>query len=270
MSNYRLKSLLGFPLSLPHLLPLDNVLFISILKKSYFKIYMQKDLAQQAISAALKANWTEASKLNKIILKTDSKDVDALNRLARTHSELGEIDKAKKIAQKVIRIDPHNTIATKALEKWKGLRKKEAIGSTNFSARVFLEEPGKTKIATLLHLGDSKSVLVNLNSGDEVLFKLGNRRISVCTLNNKYVGRLPDDLSLRLIRLIKRGNKYQVFVKSSKPQEVKVFIRETKRTKELESIPSFSSEKIDYISFTPPELVHKKQATKATGEEDED
>jgi tetratricopeptide (TPR) repeat protein len=231
---------------------------------------MQNDLAQKAISAALKANWNAALELNKQILKNDSKDVDALNRLARAHSELGEIAKAKKIAQKVVKIDPHNTIAAKALERWKVLKKGEKAVPTKFSARVFLEEPGKTKIVSLLHLGDSNKVLANLDSGDEVVLKLGSHRISVCTLNKKYIGRLPDDLSVSLIKLIKRGNEYQVFVKSSKPHEIKVFIRETKRTKELESIPSFSSEKINYISFTPPELVHKKQTIKETGEDDED
>lgn len=230
---------------------------------------MQNDLAQKAISAALKANWEDALELNKKILKDDTSDVDALNRLARALSELGEIDKAKKIAQKVVRIDPHNTIATKALEKWKSLRKSEKASPSKFSARVFLEEPGKTKIVSLLHLGDSENVLANLDSGDEVLLKLGSHRISVCSLNKKYIGRLPDDLSASLIKLIRRGNEYQVFVKSSKPQEIKVFIRETKRVKELENIPSFSSEKINYISFTPPELVHKKQTIKETDGDDE-
>lgn len=239
-------------------------------KRVTTQITMQNDLAQKAISAALKASWNKALELNKQILKNDSKDVDALNRLARAHSELGEIAKAKKIAQKAVRIDPYNTIAIKALEKWKGLKTGEKASPSKFSARVFLEEPGKTKIVSLLHLGDSKKVLANLDSGDEVVFKLGNHRISARTLNKKYIGRLPDDLSASLIKLIKRGNEYQVFVKSSKPQEVKVFIRETKRAKELASIPSFSSEKINYISFTPPELVHKKQLIKETGEEDED
>lgn len=231
---------------------------------------MQNDLAQKAISSALKASWKDALELNKKILKGDSTDVDALNRLARAHSELGEIDKAKKIAHKVVKIDPQNTIATKALEKWKSIREGEKTIPSKYSARVFLEEPGKTKIVSLLHLGDSKNVLANLDSGDEVILKLGNHRISICTINKKYIGRLPDDLSASLIKLIKRGNEYQVFVKSSKPQEIKVFMRETKRVKELENIPSFSSEKINYISFTPPELVHKKQITKEASENDED
>jgi tetratricopeptide (TPR) repeat protein len=231
---------------------------------------MQTDLAQKAISAALKANWKNALELNKNILKNDSADIDALNRLARAHSELGEINQAKKIAQKVLRIDSHNTIAAKALEKWKVLKKGEKTIPSKFSARAFLEEPGKTKIVSLLHLGDSKKVIANLDSGDEVMLKLGNHRISICNQDKKYIGRLPDDLSVGLIKLIKRGNEYQVFVKSSNPREIKVFIRETKRVKELENIPSFSSEKINYISFTPPELVHKKQSIKETIGDDED
>ncbi len=223
---------------------------------------MNEDLAQKAIAAALKASWKDAVNLNKQILKKDSKDVDALNRLARAFSEVGEIIKAKKTAKKVINIDPHNTIATKALAKWKELREGEKTNPSKFSARAFLEEPGKTKIVSLLHLGDCGKVIANLDSGDEVKFKIGNHRISVCTDTKKYIGRLPDDVSVSLIKLIKAGNKYQAFVKSSSPQEVKVFIRETKRVKEVADIPSFTSEKINYISFTPPELIHKKESLK--------
>lgn len=231
---------------------------------------MNESLAQKAISAALKANWNDALELNKQILKNEPKDVDALNRLARAYSELGKIIKAKKTAEKAISIDPHNTIAAKALEKWKNLKEGEKDTPSKFSARAFLEEPGKTKIITLLHLGDCGKVIANLDSGDEVMFKIGNHRISVCTVSKKYIGRLPDDVSVNLIKLIKAGNEYQAFVKSSKPQEVKIFIRETKRAKELTDIPSFTSEKINYISFTPPELVHKKQTLNEISFREED
>ncbi len=229
---------------------------------------MNNDLAQKAISAALRANWEEAVKLNRKILKEEPKDVDALNRLARANAELGEISEAKKIAQTVIKIDPFNKIAQKSIEKWKGLRKGEKSPRTTFSAQAFLEEPGKTKIVSLLHLGDVKKVLAGLDAGDEVNLKLGNHRISICSSQGKYIGRLPDDLSVHLGKLIRRGNEYQALIKSSEPQEVKVFIRETKRAEELANIPSFSAEKINYISFAPPELVHKKGNIATHAEED--
>lgn len=220
---------------------------------------MNKDLAQQAISAALKAQWEEAVKLNKLILKEDKDNVDALSRLARAYAELGKITKAKETAKKVLKLDPLNPIATKSLEKWRGLKKGERNNLRPVSAQDFLEEPGKTKVVSLLHLGDVKNVISKLDAGDEVRLNPRSHRVSVTTLDGKYIGRLPDDLSARLKKLIRHGNKYQTLIKSAGPNEVKVFIRETKRAKSLADIPSFSGEKINYISFTPPELVHEKQ-----------
>jgi tetratricopeptide (TPR) repeat protein len=218
---------------------------------------MDSDFAQQAISAALSANWEEAVKLNKQVLKENKKDVDALNRLARAYAELGDLTKAKTTAKKAIKIDPFNKIATKSLEKWKGLKKGETIKSGPSSAQSFLEEPGKTKIVSLLYLGSSK-ILAKVDSGDEVKLNPHGHRVSIMTMDGKYIGRLPDDLSARLRKLIKYGNEYQVLVKSIQPKDVKIFIRETKRSEALADIPSFSAERIDYIAFTPPELVHKK------------
>jgi hypothetical protein len=47
-----------------------------------------------------------------------------------------------------------------------------------------------------------------------------------------------------------------------------VFIREVERGKNVSSILSFPIEKIDYVSFTPPELVHKDTPEIEETEED--
>lgn len=217
------------------------------------------NLAQQAISAALKGNWKEAEKLNKEILKKKSKDIDALNRLARAYIELGKINKAKQASKKVLEIDPFNPIATKSLSKWRTLRKKElTTNDAPTKVEMFLEEPGKTKIIDLLHLGDEK-VITKLDSGDEVLLNPRRHRVSLTTKEGKYIGRLPDDIAAKIRKLSKIGNKYQTLIKSIQPDEVKVFIRETERSPKLKDIATFSTEKVDYASFTPPELVHKKE-----------
>lgn len=227
---------------------------------------MDIDLARDAISCALSGNWERACTINKKILTENPKDVDALNRLSRAHMEVGDIKKAREFAQKVLKIDPFNTIATKALEKWKNIQKYtppktngESLSgsSTNLQLATFLEEPGKTKIVSLLHLGGGV-VLGKIDAGDKVKLNLNSHRIGVTTLDGKYIGKLPDDLSARLKKLLKHGNEYQVFVKSADKDEVKIFIRETKRAPKLAEIPSFSTEMIEYISFAPPELVHKK------------
>ena len=221
---------------------------------------MHRDLAQEAINAALTGDWKKAIELNKLLLEKDPKDVDALNRLARSYAETGKITKARSLAEKVIKIDSFNTIAAKSLQKWKTLKiKNNGVFTTGTSsAQFFLEEPGKTKIAALVHAGDS-SQLATLDSGDEVHLNNHGHRASITTPDGKYVGRLPDDLSSRLRKLLSYGNKYRVFIKSIDKKEVKVFIREIYRSPKQGDIPSFSSEKLDYVSFTPPELVHSKQ-----------
>jgi tetratricopeptide (TPR) repeat protein len=227
------------------------------------------DLAQKAVSAALSGKWEEAIKVNSEILKNNSKDLDALNRLAKAYAELGKIKKAKEISQKVLKIDPFNPIATKCLAKWKAGGVNEGGGCSLYSkAEAFLEEPGKTKIVSLLHLGDA-GIIAKLGSGDEVKFMPFSHRISVTTFDGKYIGRLPDDLSARLRTLLKCGGEYQILIKSTDPQEVKIFIRELKRSPRFKDMPSFATEKIEYISFTPPELVSKKDDLQVSVEEED-
>jgi len=230
---------------------------------------MDIDLAQKAIAAALCGSWKEAISFNKTILSQNPKDIDALNRIARAYAEMGKIAKAKQIAEKVLKIDPFNPIAKKSLAKWKGCKSGEFYKSSTLPAQLFLEEPGKTKVVSLLNLAD-ETVLVKLDSGDEVTINPRSHRISVLSPQGNYIGRLPDDLSARLRKLINYGYQYKIVIKCIEPKEVIIFIVEVKRPKEFTDLNSFPTEKIEYVSFTPPELVHKKEETETTQEEVEE
>lgn len=219
---------------------------------------MDDVLAQKAISNALNGNWEEAVDTNLQILKRSSKDIASLNRLARAYTELGEIKKATSITERVIKIDPTNKIALRALEKIKGLKEGETIASAPSDAKVFIEEPGKTKIVPLIHLGDP-TIIARLDAGDEVILDCHCHRVQVSTIKNDYIGKLPDDISSRIKQLINLGNKFQAIIKSSDPKEVKVIIRETFKGKKAANIISFSSEKIDYVSFASPTLIRNQQ-----------
>lgn len=217
---------------------------------------MDLTLAQKAISQALNGEWDEAVKTNLEILSFTPDDIDALNRLARCYSELGHVAKAKETAQKVLTLDPLNTIAQKCLEKWAVVKNGDKHKINVTSPESFLEDPGKTKIAPLMHLGD-RSVFAGVDSGDEVLLLPHAHRVSVTTMDGKYLGRLHDDLAARLRTMVKAGRKYQVLIKSIDPKkEVTVFIREIGNA-DASSGPSFPTEKIEYVAFTSPELVHK-------------
>ena len=223
---------------------------------NYSSTYMDISASQSAIYFALSGDWKEAVRANLEILADAPDDVDSLNRLARAYAELGEISKAAATTKKALEIDPVNPIALRCTEKWKsGTNKSPGRTSQNFT-ETFLEEPGKTKLITLANLG-SPETFTNLTPGEEVKLFCHTHKLSVNSIDGKYIGKIPDDLAIRLKKLMKDGNKYQALIKSVNVKEVTVFVREVERGAKAPDIPSFPTEKIDYVSFTPPELVHK-------------
>lgn len=209
---------------------------------------MKTNLAQTAIKFAVNGQWTEALETNRQILEIDPKDVDALNRMARCYSELGDAVNAKSTVKKVLSIDPENQIALKCLSKYQNLKNGNKRISDINSSDAFLEEPGKTRIIDLLNLGD-KSVISTLETADLLKVTCHAHKVSIVTNDDKYVGRLPDDIAVRIRNCMKSGNTYSVLVKSVSANGVVVFIREVvNKTKN----PTFPPEKIDYISYALP------------------
>jgi tetratricopeptide (TPR) repeat protein len=227
---------------------------------------MDTSAASIAVSFALSGKWNEAIDANLEIVKSNPEDTEALCRLARAYAEIGKISDAREALNKVIKIDPINQIATKFLEKLKLAKNYGGATSSPTCNESFLEEPGKTKLIRLLNPGESEN-LVNLDPGEELNLTAYAHRVSVTTLDGKYVGRLPDDIAARLRNLIKEGNKYQVLIKCVTPKEITVFIRETEKGPGTNGAPSFPPEKIEYVSFTPPELVHSDTPSVETTEE---
>ena len=225
---------------------------------------MENSLAQKAVSLALKGNWKEALDINLQIIAGFANDVDALNRLARCYSELGKTNDAVKTSQKVLKIDSENSIAQKCLLKWKSVTPGKSHTTIDpRAAESFLEESGKTRIVPLLNPGDS-NIFANLDSGDEVKLSAYAHKVSVTDMDGKYIGCLPDDIAARLRGLLKTGAKYQVLIKSINAHNISVFIRELENKA---GITSFPPEKIDYVTFTPPELVHRDHPEISSQEE---
>lgn len=209
---------------------------------------MDINLSDQAINLALKCDWQEAIKINELILKDDPENTDALNRLAKAFYESNNPKKAKKISLQVLEIEPTNKIALKTLEKYKKI-KISFIGNDNQNINVsdFIEESGTTKQTNLLNLC-SEEILSSLDSGDEVLLSTHSHRVTVTTLKNKYLGKLPDDLSARLRILTKNGYKYRVLVKSADKNCIRIIIKEIKRGKGFENSQSFPHESSESVS----------------------
>lgn len=203
---------------------------------------MNQDLAQKSISLALEGLWKEAIKVNKEILTDNPTDTETLNRLAKAYFESGDVIKAKSTCQKILKIDPIDSIASKNLAKWKGIKGKITPGCQPSQTASFIEEAGKTKLVPLLNLGDSR-IIAKLNACDEIKLATHAHKVSLTTLDGRYVGRLPDDLASRLRHLISAGNLYQVIIKSIDQKGIRVFIKEIQRSKKMQSVPSFPLDK---------------------------
>lgn len=205
-------------------------------------------LYHQAINAALELRWEDAVKLNRQIIKLEPGNIDALNRQAKAYMELGKLNLAKKFYSEALKFDPYNPIALKNLKIIKSFKackggspvSEPALGNGHFrlSPSLFLQEPGKTKLVNLLKVAEPQK-LSHVYCGMQVDVVIKNRKIIVTDSNQEYLGVLPDDVSHHLMRLMKGGNKYEVFIKSIKINGLAVLIKEVFRSKRFKNQPSF-------------------------------
>lgn len=240
----------------------------------------QSDLTAQAVKAALSADWEQAITLNLQLLEQNPNDVDALNRLARAYTEIAEYNLAKKTYQQVLNLDKYNSIATKNLKKLKLLSLEKGVKRIGnkpnttepyVTPNTFLEEPGKTKIVQVVNPAEP-SILSTLTEGEPVaLVPKGGRRVNVTTMDGKYLGVLPDDLSRLLQLLIRGGNKYKAYVRMVKSNFLSVFIREIHRSKRFGNQPSFvGSSASQYYSFVREEAVRTEEGESLRSPTDEE
>lgn len=195
-----------------------------------------EDLATKAINAALSQEWPAAAALNQEILDEDDHNIEACNRLARSLAEQGLSKEAKKAYQRVLELDPYNTIAQKNLAKLE-------LGTSSQPSRMvssgaFLEEPGKTRTATLLE--PTKKRLETLTPGQQLeLEARAGRLVVVNPHGGALLGYLEDDLSSHLLNLIHLGNTYTVhFMGNSEGGQV--FLREASQSETAAKFVSFS------------------------------
>lgn len=221
-----------------------------------------KITSDQAIAATLAGDWDNAIKLNKSLLEEKPDDVAALNRMGLAYSVVGNSKDAKDSFEKVLTIDPLNSIALKNIKRLKSDSSKSDDESPIFIQvnNIFIEETGKTKIVELINLAQAE-ILQGLQTGQSV--DMSVKRLKIFILQGKkYIGVLPDDIGNRLIKFINGGNKYEAFVKSANHQNVSIFIRELKKSSKFKDQPSF-------VQVIEKKLHIKTEKTKAHKEESE-
>jgi hypothetical protein len=206
-------------------------------------------LQLQAIQAAKNHDWKKASQFNQELIELKPFDTSALNRLGATYLQLNKTRKAQQTFKQVLEIDKSNRLALKHLQK---IKNKQITSLPAFSNESFIEEPGKTKSVELYRLVD-KNVLKKISIGQECLLQPKNRYISIC-IGKTYIGSLPEDLSFRLAKLIKSGNKYACRVRSCDGIRCIVHIRETERSTTNRDVASFANSQTNATAVTINEV----------------
>lgn len=206
---------------------------------------MSTALKNLAITAALSNNWKDAAELNQQLSLENPLDLDCLNRLGFAFMKLGRYNKSKEAYKKVIALDKTNPIAVKNLKRLETVAKGGKANGTQASstsslafANGYIEEAGKTKTIELKNIADKKT-LSFVEPGDSVTLAIKRSKIFVQTMDKKYIGMLPDNISMRLIVFIKGGNEYACCVKASDEKTVTIFIKETKKASRFKNQASF-------------------------------
>lgn len=199
-------------------------------------------LKSQAIQTALLGDWEAAIRFNKELLKENSDDIDALNRLGFAYTSVGKIKEAKTAYSKVLKFDNQNQIALRNLKRLRSGETTKTSSNGNLpisqNPSMFIEETGKTKIVELVNIAQPKTIL-HLRTGETVDLAIKRLKIFVLDSNKIFIGMLPDNIGRRLTHFLDGGNLYDAYVKSVSSHKVVIFIREKKRVTRFKKQPSF-------------------------------
>ena len=223
----------------------------------------------QAIQATLEGNWELAITINEEILKENPTDIETLNRLAFAYIVIGKTTHAKNAYNKVLEIDVFNPIALRNLKRLGINTSPTGASIPQIMTNMFLEESGKTKIISLVNVAPP-SVLQKLQVGQMLKFCTKRFKIFVLDEKDQYIGMLPDSLGARLIKFIKGGNTYEVYIKSVENNTISIFIREKKRSARFKNQPSFLAGEKTVLLLKKDKVQRSKHQPLSKSLEDED
>ncbi len=222
-----------------------------------------ESLVRQAVKAAMDGKWEEAVEVNRAILRRSSTDAPALNRLGRALLETGKMDEAWDAYSKAVDIDPGNRIAQKNLQRLSQI-------SSRAPQKIFLPYPlegGKMGILNLIDV--EEEALSSLFSGDEVYLREEGDNLSVTDFTGKYIGKIDPACGVRLLRLIRGGNRYRAGLLNLDGGKVRVVVKEERKSPGLQNVVSFLPNEEERIHSHRLEVTEQKDLPEVV-ESDED
>jgi tetratricopeptide (TPR) repeat protein len=215
------------------------------------KAQLRQQLSKEAIDLALQGRWEEAETANKDIIKKFPTDVEAYNRLGRAFTELGDFDQAKQAYFKALNLAPENAIAKKNVARLTSLSESMATLSSNpqeastwrpqarrVALDLFITEMGKAGVVNL-HNVASRNVLAKMGFGDQVYLEERGQHLVVESEGGEYLGKVEPRQGLRLIQLMRGGNRYDAAILNVEEDKVQVIIKEVYQHPSQVGRPSF-------------------------------
>jgi len=226
-------------------------IYISSYPQEEEKARFRQRLSKEAIDLALQGRWEEAEAVNRDIIEKCPSDVEAYNRLGRALTELGDFDQAKEAYSKALELEPENTIAKKNLARLTSLSESMAtlssdsqkVSTRKAQARrvaldLFITEVGKVGVVSLHNLAPGV-VLAKMGFGYQVHLEIREQHLIVASQSGEYLGQVEPRQGLRLIKLMRGGNRYDVAILNVEKDKVQVIIKEVYQHPNQVGCPSF-------------------------------
>jgi tetratricopeptide (TPR) repeat protein len=215
------------------------------------KARLRQRLSKEAIDLALQGRWEDAEAINRNIIDKFPSDVEACNRLGRALTELGHFDEAKEAYLKALELAPDNVIAKKNLARLTSLSESMATLKSSrhkpptskaqagrVALHLFITEVGKAGVLNLHNVAPA-DVLAKMAFGDQVHLEAKKQRLVVTSDSGEYLGEVEPKQGLRLIKLIRGGNRYDAAILHVEEDTVQVIIKEIYQHPSQVGHPSF-------------------------------
>jgi tetratricopeptide (TPR) repeat protein len=208
---------------------------------------LRRRSAKEAITLAMQGRWEEAVITNRSIIEVFPNDINALNRLGKALTELGQYSQAGETYSRAMEIDPKNSIASRNLQRLSLLNGAPAVpaqGRQRVIPQLFIEETGKAGVVSLEQPAP-REVLAEMAAGDPVYLRLKGQGLIIESKHGEYLGRVQPRIGVRLAKLMDGGNRYTAAIASSVDSEVKVIITEAFQHPSQAGRPSFPAKGYD-------------------------
>jgi tetratricopeptide (TPR) repeat protein len=181
-----------------------------------------------AVKQAQEGLWEDAIVTNKNILSIFPQEPDALNRLGKAYSELGQYAEARQAYSLTLKYNPKNIIAQKNLDRLSMVQEAPTPAhmiAERIDPRLFIEETGKTGFTDLINLA-APAVLATVGVGDRVHLQPVGRSLLVRNSAGEDIGQIEPRLANRLINFMGGGNRYAAALFAKDSDQLRLIIRE--------------------------------------------